>query len=133
MFHEIQLFLELKLSYLRRFWSFIDLGIIVCPWTSVCIYVWRYQELRRISDLFEKTNGFVYINELFTSLLAFCCFFGTINTFFGSFYFSLFIILVVFVCISMFLTIINESFRIVRDQKALREEEDQQIFLFMFH
>ncbi|CAF0948943.1 unnamed protein product [Adineta ricciae] len=48
--------------------------------------------------------------------------------FLGPFCFSLFIILVVFVCMSMFLTIINESFRRCR---LNLQSDDQEIFSFM--
>jgi len=201
---EIKSLLKLKTDYFRNFWSFIDLGIISCSWTNVGIYIWRYHESSRIGDLFETTNGFVYINfqlavyinSIFTNLFGFCCFFGTIkflrlcrfnhrlmiftktlqharkelisfsmmfsivfmafltlfyllfvsklsncasllhtaemlfemtlmnfnayelsgaSAFLGPFCFSLFILLVVFVCMSMFSTIIYDSFRIVRD------------------
>jgi hypothetical protein len=49
--------------------------------------------------------------------------------FFGPFCFSLFIFLVVFVCMSMFLTIINQSFRYVRNNINY----DQKIFSFMLN
>jgi hypothetical protein len=49
--------------------------------------------------------------------------------FLGPFCFSLFIILVVFICLSMFLSIINDSFRRVR--KNLKNENEG-IFSFMF-
>ena len=52
--------------------------------------------------------------------------------FLGPFCFSLFIFLVVFVCMGMFLTIINESFRSVRDQ-ARSHDNDEHIFSFMFN
>jgi hypothetical protein len=49
-------------------------------------------------------------------------------SFLGPFCFSLFIILVGFICISMFITIINDNFRLAR-QKA---NDDPEIFSFMF-
>jgi hypothetical protein len=48
--------------------------------------------------------------------------------FLGPFCFSLFIVLVVFICLSMFLSIINDSFR--RARKNLKNENEG-IFLFM--
>jgi hypothetical protein len=49
--------------------------------------------------------------------------------FLGPFCFSLFIIIVVFICMSMFLSIINEGFRFARANVNNNEEE---IFSFMF-
>jgi hypothetical protein len=51
--------------------------------------------------------------------------------FLGPFCFSLFIFLVVFVCLSMFLTIIGDNFRTVRDNAKLHSNEDSQILNFM--
>ncbi|UJR16871.1 hypothetical protein I4U23_003769 [Adineta vaga] len=87
MWIEIRLLIELKWKYFHRFWSYIDNGIIICSWTSIGIYIWRYHEYQRISQLFEQTNGYininlqfiVYINDILTYLYGFCCFFGTIK------------------------------------------------------
>ncbi|UJR06650.1 hypothetical protein I4U23_010936 [Adineta vaga] len=87
MWIEIRLLYELKWKYFQRFWSYIEVGIIVCSWTSVGIYIWRYKECQRILKLFKETNGFVYINlqlasyvnDILTYLLSFSCFFGTIQ------------------------------------------------------
>jgi hypothetical protein len=218
MYNEICSLFKLKLNYFRQFWSYIELSIIICSWTSVGIYIWRYQEYQQISSLFKQTNGYVYINlqlvayvnDVLTYLLACVCFFGTIKllhlcrfnqrlslfsqtlqyagkglisfammfsiiffaflclfyllfnskistcstllqtaemlsqmtllkfnvsdltnsaAFLGPFCFSLFIILVVFICLSMFLSIINESFRRARTNL---KNENKGIFSFMF-
>ena len=50
--------------------------------------------------------------------------------FLGPFCFTLFILIVVFVCMSMFLSIINESFRRARDNVNNRRN-DEEIFSFM--
>ncbi|CAF0987647.1 unnamed protein product [Adineta steineri] len=173
---------------------------------------------QRIGELFEETNGYVYINlqlasyinDILTFLFAFCCFFGTIKfvrlcrfnqrmnlfihtlqyagkelisfammfsivfmsficlfyllfvsqldecssllktsqmlfemslmkfdahelsgaaPFLGPFCFSLYIILVVFVCMSMFITIINDSFRRARENV----NDKQEIFSYMLN
>jgi hypothetical protein len=55
------------------------------------------------------------------------------SPFLGPFCFSLFIFLVVFVCMSMFLSIINESFRFVRDQTKGKSNQDQHILSFMLY
>ena len=218
---EVQSLIRLKRAYFRQFWSYIDVGIIVCSWTNVGIYVWRYHELNRVGDLFAKTHGYAYVNlgvaayasELFSVLLGFCCFFATIKfirlgrfnhrlmffvrtlqhatkdlvsfasmfsivfwsfimlfyllfsshlstcatllhtaqmlfeailmkfdaqkltdaaPFLGPLSFSLFIFVVVFVCMSMFLTIINDSFGEVREQaKASGGLHDRHIVWFM--
>jgi hypothetical protein len=219
MFIEIQLLFHLKRKYFYEFWSLIELGIIICSWMGVGIYIWRYHECSRISKLFSQTNGYVYINlqlstyinQFLTFLYGFCCFFGTIriirlcrfnqriclfiqtlksagkelisfammfsiiyiaflclfyllfiskistcssllqtaemifqmislrfNTsqltasapFLGPFCFSLFIFLVVFICLSMFLSIINQNFR--QAKKNINQNNDQQIYSFMF-
>jgi hypothetical protein len=52
MFIEIESLFHLKLSYFRQFWSYIEVGIISCSWSSVGIYIWKYEEGKRIGDLF---------------------------------------------------------------------------------
>src|SRR5271154_236802 len=84
---EIESFLQLKLKYFQQFWSYVELGIIICSWSSVGIYIWRYKESKRISNLFKETSGYVYINlqlstyvnDLLTFFYGFCSFFGTIK------------------------------------------------------
>ncbi|CAF1622969.1 unnamed protein product [Adineta ricciae] len=215
MWIEIQLLIKLKWKkYIQQFWSWIELGIFVCSWTSLAIYVWRYKECQRIGRLFSETNGYVYINlqmasyinNILVYLFGFCCFFGTIKfvkllrfnqrlclfiqtlhysanelisfsfmftivfmSFVALFYllfvsqisscasilltaqmlfemtlmkfdtqeliaaapilgplaFALFILIVVFVCLSMFITIINDSFR----QAKENAEKDNQVML----
>ncbi|CAF0770234.1 unnamed protein product [Adineta steineri] len=84
---EIRLLFELRLKYFHQFWSIIQLGIIGCSLGSIGVYFWRFQETNRISQLFEQTNGYVYINlqlavyvnDILTFLLGYCCFFSTIK------------------------------------------------------
>jgi hypothetical protein len=205
-------YIHLKCNYFREFYSLIELGIIICSWTGVGVYIWRYKESQRIGSLLEQTNGYVYIdlqlsayvNDLFTYLFGFCCFFGTIKflrlcrfnrrlnlfsetlksaakeilsfammfsivffaflclfyllfvskmwacssllgaaqmlfemattrydigsfidaaPFLGPFCFSLFMILVVFICMSMFLSIIADNFRRVRKNMSKHNDE----------
>ncbi|UJR18699.1 hypothetical protein I4U23_005606 [Adineta vaga] len=218
MWIEIKLLIQLKWKYFHRFWSYVQVGIIVCSWTSVAIYIWRYHECQRIGKLFSETNGYVYINlqltsyinDIITYLLSFCCFFGTIQliklccfnqrlylfiqtlqysakellsfsvmfafvfisflclfyllfisklpecssllgtaqmlfemtlmkfdahqlsgaeAFLGPFCFSLFIVFVVFVCMSMFISIISDNFRQARENA---NDKNDQMFSFMF-
>ncbi|CAF4003433.1 unnamed protein product [Adineta steineri] len=213
---EIRILFELRLKYFRQFWSLIQLGIIGCSLGSIGIYFWRFEEANRISELFEQTNGYIYINlqravyvnDILTFLLGYCCFFSTIkclqllrfnqqislfaeilkycakalisfsimfaivfmaylclfyllfvsklsscsslletaqmlfemtlmkfdasqimaaDAFLGPFCFALFMFLVVFVCLSMFVSIISDSFRHAKDN----QKEDQIIFSFM--
>ena len=213
---QIQTFFRLKMKYLYELWSWIDLGIIGCSWAVVAMAFWKYDESTRLEHLFRETNGYVYINlqklvyidELLTYLLGFCCFFSTLKClrlcrfirrlelflqtiryarldlfsfagmfsivfvaftmlfyflfvsslsscssllktiemmsmkfdvhglidaapFLGPFCFSLFIFVVVVVCIRMFITIINESLRMVRKHEEWYSNEDQQIWKFM--
>ncbi len=87
MIEQIENIFHMKINYFHQFWSWIDLGIIGCSWTNVGIYVWRCHEFNRISNLFHDTNGFVYINlqlsvyinDIYTYLLGFCYFFGTLK------------------------------------------------------
>ncbi|CAF1279323.1 unnamed protein product, partial [Adineta ricciae] len=212
MWLEVRLLIEMKWKYFNQFWSYVDAGIIACSWASVGIYIWRLGESRRIGKLFEKTNGYVYINlqlasfinNALTDLLSFCCFFGTIQliklcrinrklilfirtlqcaakellsfsfvfsfvflsflclfyllfvsklpecssllgtaqmlfemtlmkfdahelsgaaAFLGPFCFSLFIFMVVFICLSMFVSIINDNFRRARENVDDRKED----------
>ncbi|CAF1480222.1 unnamed protein product, partial [Adineta steineri] len=84
---EIRSILELRLKYFYQFWSLIQLGIIGCSLGSIGVYFWRFQEANRISQLFEQTNGYVYINlqlavyvnDILTFLLGYCCFFSMIK------------------------------------------------------
>ena len=84
---EIQSFIRLKLAYFRQVWSLIEWAIIGCSWAGVRIYVWRYYEFARIGTFFQETNGYgyinlqlaAYINDVFTFLIGFCCFFGSIK------------------------------------------------------
>jgi hypothetical protein len=220
MIEQVQSILQLKKKYFYQFWSYIDVGIIACSWTSVGIYVWKYKESNRLDNLLKQSNGYVYVNlelaayvnNLLIDLISFCCFFGCIkfirlcrfhrwvllfiktlqhagkdlisfsfmfsivflsflclfyllfiskvstcssllstsemlfqmtvlkfdvhhltdaSPFLGPFCFSLFIFLVVFVCLSMFLSIINQSFRFVRDNLEHHQNGDEQIFIFM--
>ncbi len=219
MLMEIRLFFRLKLNYIYEFWSLIEVGIIICSWMGVGIYVWRYHECSRIGQLFKTTNGYVYINlqlasyvnEFLGFLYGFCCFFGTIKlirlcrfnqsiylfiqilhqaakelisfgimfsivyfaflclfyllfqskvpycstvlqtaemlfqmtalrfnayqlteaaAFLGPFSFSLFIFLVVFVCMSMVISIVNQNFHQVRENH--QHGNDPEIYSFIF-
>jgi polycystin 1L2 len=84
---EIQNIFRMKHSYFFHFWSYIDIGIIGCSWGVLGVYIWRYYESNRIGNLFKQTNGYVYINlqlsayvnNVFTYLLGFCCFFGSVK------------------------------------------------------
>ena len=216
MLGEFRLFCRLKQKYFLQWWSYAEVGIIGCSWTAVAIYIWRYQQFKDLGERFQRSKGFVYINlqmftyvnDLFTFLLAFCCFVGTLrclrlgqynrrlglfsrtlqlaarellsfslmfsivlvaflslfyflfnsklhscSTFFqtaqmllrmtvmkfdateltnsapvlGPIAFSLFILLVVFVCLSMFLSIINES---VRRARLTNSDDQDEIFAF---
>ncbi|CAF4085458.1 unnamed protein product, partial [Adineta steineri] len=213
---EIRLIFELRLKYFYQFWSLIQLGIIGCSLGSIGVYFWRFQETNRLSELFEQTNGYIYINlqlavyvnDILTFLLGYCCFFSMIkclhllrfnqqislfaetlkycakalisfsimfaivfisflslfyllfvsklsscssllttaqmlfemtlikcdaseiygaDAFLGPLCFALFMFLVVFVCLSMFLSIINDSFRHAKDN----QKEDQIILSFI--
>ena len=85
MWIEMKLLLNLKWNYFSRFWSFIQIGLIGCAWSSIGIYIWQNKECKRISKLFETTNGYVnlqlisYISDILTFLLGFSCFFGTLK------------------------------------------------------
>jgi polycystin 1L2 len=84
---EIRSFIHLKLAYFRQLWSLIEWAIIGCSWAGICVYIWRYHEFTRIGTFFQETNGYIYINlqlaayinDVFTFLLSFCCFFGSIK------------------------------------------------------
>ncbi|CAF0759134.1 unnamed protein product [Adineta steineri] len=84
---EIRLLFKLRLKYFHQFWSIIQLGIIGCSLGSAGVYFWRFQETNRISHLFEQTNGYIYINlqlavyvnDILTFLLGYCCFFSMIK------------------------------------------------------
>jgi hypothetical protein len=216
MIKQLRLLIKLKWSYLKQFWSLIELGLIICSWMIVQIWISQHKEFNRIESLFKQTNGYVYINFQFASyvndilifLFSFCCFFGTLKflhlcrfnqrlllfnltlqyaakailsfsimfsiifmsflclfyllfnsklwscscllqtsemifqmmslryktsqltdaaTFLGPFCFSLFIFLVVFICLNMFMSIVNDSFRHVRQNVP----DNQEIISFM--
>ncbi|CAF3727871.1 unnamed protein product [Adineta steineri] len=87
MWIELRSVFKLKWKYIHQFWSYIEIGIITCSWTSVGIYIWGYNESKRIGKLFNETNGYVYINlqlasyvnDILIYLYGFCSFFGTIK------------------------------------------------------
>ena len=218
MIMEITSFIRLKKAHFLQFWSYIELGIIVCSWTGVGIHIWRKNEAARLSQLFRTTRGDSYINfqlvayihDIFSFLLGFCCFFGTLKflrlcrynrrlallsetlrrsrrelfsfsfmfaTIFmaflvlfylqfnslvwscssllhtaqmlfemlilkfntseladaapllGPLYFTFFIIFVVFVCINMFVSIVNDNFRLARADVHRVDEDNQDVFI----
>ena len=218
---QIRLLIQLKRNYFRQFWSYIDLGIIVCSCLAAGSYIVQHREANRIGDLFQRTNGFAYINlqrsayvnDMQSAFLAFACFFSFINilrlghyhrrlrlfndtlrhaskdllsftvmfsvvfmAFLSLFYFifvstllscstllqtarmlfemslmkfdahelvaahpllgplsfTLFIFFVVFICMSMFITIVSESFRAVRDDMQLKARDDPHLLSCLF-
>ena len=52
------------------------------------------------------------------------------SPFLGPFCFSFFVVLVVFICMSMFISIISDSFRAVRDKSEVEENGDEQVLHF---
>ena len=221
MVKEIRSIHQLKWNHLRQFWAYIQWGIIVCSWTALGLYVWRYREMTRIGSLFRLTNGSAYVNlqlaayidDILTFLLGFSCFFASIkllrfsryvqrlsllgetlryaskdlvgfllsfsivflaftalfyllfaskmwacanllhtvqtlfemillkfdaaeltsaDAFLGPLSFTIFILLLVFVGITMFISIINGSFRTVRKRTQMHTNEDHRIFAFMW-
>ena len=82
------MFIEIRLLFrFQQFWSLIQLGLIVCSWIGIALYICQYRECSRISHLFSETNGYVYINlqyltylnDFLTFMYAFCCFFATMK------------------------------------------------------
>lgn len=219
MAEELRSIVRLKMKYLGEFWSYVNIGIIVCSWTCVGVYVWRFSEAKRIGNMFKETHGYayvnlqwsVYVNDLYEYMVGFCCFFATIrlvrvcrydhrillfvetirhsakdllsfslmfsivfasfmclfyllfssklfvcgsllrtaemlsemtlmqfdahdladaSSFLGPFSFSLFIFVVVFVCMSMFITIINDSFRYVHDHLRNDSDDEENIIIY---
>jgi hypothetical protein len=215
---EFYSFLRLKKSYFYQIWSYIELGIISCSWAIVGIHIWRTNEVARITHLFYQNKGdvyvnfqfMVYVNNLFSFLIGFCCFFGTIrllrlyrynrrlellsNTLkrargdllsfsfmfllifmaflalfylqfvsliwecssllhatqmlfemfllkfnvtkiqsaapvLGPLYFALFILFIVFVCMNMFVSIIIDNFRAVREDIDKVNDENEDLFI----
>jgi hypothetical protein len=84
---QIRLMIKLKKKYFHQFWAYLEIGILVCSWTSMGIYIWRYEEDKRIGTLFQQTNGYVYINLQMTvyinnvllCLMSICCIFAWIK------------------------------------------------------
>jgi Polycystin cation channel len=133
MIDEIRSAIRLKCIYFRQFWSYIQWGIILCSWSTFGIYIWRFEEMKRIGSHFQNTKGDIYINlqlasyvnDLLTFMLGFVCFFSTIKllrftrytqrlSLFGdtiqhackdllSFTFSFFILFMAFICLFYFL------------------------------
>ena len=87
MFEELKFYFRLKRNYFFRFWSWIEFGLIICSWMGVGLYIYRYRECLRISQLFTQPNGYIYINLQYLTYInnylrfiyGFCCFFGTIK------------------------------------------------------
>ena len=84
---EISSFIKLKKKYFTSAWSLIQWCIIICSWIGVGIYIWRFKEGSRLSELFSATNGYKYVNiqkavyydNILTYLFGFCCFFSTLK------------------------------------------------------
>ena len=84
---EVGLCYEMGRKYLRLFWSYVQWGIIVSSWIALSIYVWRYNELKRVGRLFREHHGYVHmslewathVNDVLMFVLGFCCFFATIK------------------------------------------------------
>ena len=78
---------QLKWQAFTQFWSLLDFGVIICSWVGVAMYVWRYVEYSRISQVFAETSGYTYVNlqlltyidEVLRCVFSFSCFFGTIK------------------------------------------------------
>lgn len=51
------IYLMIQLKYLNRFWSLIDLGLIICSWFCLGIEMLNANQSDRIGSLFEQTNG----------------------------------------------------------------------------
>ncbi|UJR17607.1 hypothetical protein I4U23_004503, partial [Adineta vaga] len=87
MISEIKSIVRLKRRYFREFWSYFTWVVIICSLTIIGIFVWRYREISRISNLFGTTNGDVYVNLQFAAhlnnilnyLFGISCFFGTVK------------------------------------------------------
>lgn len=209
-----------KRLYFRRFWSYVDMGIVVCSWMSVGLSAWRSSESHRLGAAFARTNGDTFIdlqpcvmvNDVLNVCLSVCCFLGWIKCvrlcrfnrritlfietlrqaarellsfaamfavvfvafvclFFllfvgkvgacasvgrtsgmlfemmlmkfdayeligaaavlGPLCFALFILVVVFVCLSMFVSIIADQFRSARDRLRLGTTDDERMATFM--
>ena len=84
---EIHTIYLIKFAYFHQLRSYFELGIILYSWINTGIDIWRYEEMKRIGSLFRETNGFIFINlqqavyidNIFTILLSFCCFFATLR------------------------------------------------------
>lgn len=84
---EIRSLFKRRVTYFKDFWSYPEMGIIICSWTGFAVYIWRASEGDRVGDLFKATDGYAYVNlqlatyvnDLLTFLLGFCCFFGTVK------------------------------------------------------
>ena len=84
---EIRSVIRLKRAYFQQFWSWIEMSIIFCSLGCITVYFWRLKESKRLGTLFQQTNGFtyvnlqlaVYVNDVFTFLFGFCCFFANIK------------------------------------------------------
>lgn len=59
---EIHSWIKLKKKYFHLIWSFIQWGTILCSWTGLGIYVWRFHEGSRLNEIFHQTNGSKYLN-----------------------------------------------------------------------
>ncbi|CAF1272127.1 unnamed protein product [Adineta ricciae] len=68
---EIRLLMRLKWKYFLQFWSLIQWSIIVCSWISVMIYIWRYNESKRIGQLFTETKGHIHELENYSNCFHF--------------------------------------------------------------
>jgi hypothetical protein len=212
---------ERRCEYWRSIWSYVDMTIIACTCACVGIFIWRYNESKRIANIFRETNGYVYVNlqvaiyvnDVLTCVLAVVCFLASVKflrlarfhrhlsmfiqtlheagkdllcflimfiivfvAFLILFYllfsdkmitcasllhtaqmlfemilmkfdanelsqsapvlgpiaFSCFMFLVVFCCLTMFIAIISDTFRLVRQRSKSHPHADHQVFAHIF-
>ena len=84
---EIHSFIKLKKKYFHSIWPFIQWGIIICSWTGLGIYIWRFFQGSRLRKIFQQTNGYqyvniqsvVYVDQILSFLFGFSCFLSTIK------------------------------------------------------
>lgn len=84
---ELQRLFERRWSYFRQFWSYIELGLIICAWLAAIIYLYLSREsnslhrffLEKIHLKFVNLQRMVLLDDLFTCLLGFMAFLATLR------------------------------------------------------
>ena len=86
-FTQCRTFYRQKLAYFKEFWNLVEFSIVVVSVSTIVIYFYRMVVVNDLTNKLRETNGDGYVKfqyagywtELFTYLIAFLVYFGTLK------------------------------------------------------